>query len=161
MEEQTLSQLKQDQLPQQWKKFANEQGIREIYFINNGQLKNSFHFDKKIYLNIRKYNWKHYQKMIDINSYEEAMTCKFLHEIAHIVFRHKDIGLKTSRKITENDFEIAIEKVPLRKILEESYEKEAWNYVIEFRKRWPEEYTKLVGAFRNWLQQETSIQHKF
>lgn len=139
--------------PKEWEDFAREKGIEKLYLINNRELNNSFHFYDTIYLNIREDKWRYYSTIIDIDSYEEAMTCKFLHEIAHLIFKHKYIGFKSALRETEYDFEVAVEKVASARILQDRSEREAWEYVFEFRGRYSADYRRLVEAFRTWLQE--------
>lgn len=135
--------------PKKWAEFGLTYGVTKLFLITNGET--SFHFDNTIYVNIRRDKWKYYSIIIDVRNFEEAMTCKFLHEIGHIVLNHKNISFKTALEETEYDLEIAVERVSSNKIFENHYEKEAWHYVFEFRARNSGEFMELVEAFRSWL----------
>ncbi len=137
--------------PEEWKQLAVEYGIKGLFLVING--KNSCRFDKNIYLNINKARWKYYCAIMDVRSYEEAMTCKLLHEIAHVLLGHSDLSFKDEPRDVEYDYEIAIERVAFQKIIEDRQEHEAWKYVFEFRSRHPTGYIRLVEAFRKWCRE--------
>ena len=137
--------------PKKWKTFALKQGIQKLYFITSPSLNFSFRQNNNIYFNLKTYNWKIYSQLIQVLSFEETVTCKFLHEIGHFVNNHKDIipGLKI--KITELDLEYALEKICLEDILSLKEEKEAWDYVKIFRSICRNEYMQLIETFKEWF----------
>lgn len=142
--------------PKKWIEFAEKEGITELYFLKDNSVKNSFHFDRKIYLNIRNYNWKNLKDFLNVHSYPEAMTCKFLHEIGHIIFNHKEINFGTEVSIEELDAECALEKISIKRILSNKYERKAWNYVKEFHKRCTTDYLNLRRSFKKWYNGNSS-----
>lgn len=150
MKQENINGLMAYEAPAEWQEFASENGIKRVYFIYSKKLENSYHFNRTIYVNIRDDKWKNYCKIVRVRSYEEAMTCKFLHEVGHIVHKHRYISFKSQLRIIEYDFEIAIEKVSLIKIFEDCSEKEAWCYVFDFRECLPLRYVQLINAFKNW-----------
>jgi hypothetical protein len=156
MKEESEIDIRAYEPPNEWQEFAFNRGIKKLLLVDDERIKRSFRFDGTIYLNIRRDYWENYCLLMKINSYEEAMTCKLLHQLAHLVLGHRYVSLRFSLDEIGEDFEMKVERLGLRRILEDASEKEAWEYVFQFRQANPHEYITLVEAFKKWLEETKS-----
>lgn len=136
--------------PKEWIQFAKEKNIKKIYFVDDKKIKRSLRFDGAIYFNIGKHNWKNYC-IAGARTFPEAMTTKFLHQIAHIILGHRYISLRFSLDDAEKDVLKSIRNGNLSNLINDEFEREAWEFVLNFKISQMQEYQKLCQALQEWL----------
>jgi hypothetical protein len=133
--------------PQFWIDFARGYGISEVMFIKGDGPHKSMIIGDVVVISLNCTGVGGYRKILDVSSYEEVIVVKFLHEIAHYVKKHY------SRKMKQGKI-IALEDVcarTLEEILSDPCEREAWDFVLEFKEKKPELFQALVESFRAHL----------
>lgn len=146
-----LNDLTKYPVPDSWDKYARSWGIGPVWLVDDTRLPRSIRIGKEIYINIRREHWKNYQELFNAQCYEESVVLKFLHEIGHIISKHKgDAELNILPTGINEKFEKKTRQTPLRKILDDPYEKEAWDFALNVRKKEPESYQELLDSYKNW-----------
>jgi hypothetical protein len=139
--------------PEDWIKFASNYRIGPVWLVDDPSLNRSIRVGKEIFVNIRGEFWRNYKELFNAETYEESVVLKFLHEIGYIVRAHSgDPKLKITSTGISEDFEKKVSQTPLNKILNDPYEKEAWDFALEIRRNQPELFQKLLNAYKTWYQ---------
>jgi hypothetical protein len=139
--------------PEDWIKFASKYGIGPVWLVDDPSLKRSIRVGKEIFVNIRGEFWRNYKALFNAETYEESVVLKFLHEIGHIVRAHPgNPELKITSTGISEEFEKKVSQTPLNEILNDPYEKEAWDFALEIRRNQPELFQKLLSAYKTWYQ---------
>ncbi|HDL10153.1 MAG TPA: hypothetical protein ENG39_02715 [Candidatus Omnitrophica bacterium] len=133
--------------PQFWLEFAHRYGISEVVLIKGEGPCKSMIMGDTIIIDIEYRGIRGYRKILDVTSYEEVITAKFLHELAHYVKKHYSYKKKQSKIICLEDVcERSVEE-----ILSDRCEREAWEFVAKFKHENPELFQALVEAVREYL----------
>ena len=77
---------------------------------------------------------KDYKELFNAPCYEESAVLESLHEIGHIISKHKgNTEFNTLSTSMNEKFEKRIQQTPLRETLDDPYEKEVWDFVLNAR----------------------------
>lgn len=152
-----LNNLNKYHAPELWHKYAGGWEIGPIWLVDDTRLPRSVRIGKQIFINIRKEYWKNYKELFNAQCYEESVVLKFLHEVGHIINKHKgDPELKISPTGINEKFEKKIKQTPLKRILDDPYEKEAWDFALNVREKESELYQKLLDSYKDWYEKYPS-----
>jgi hypothetical protein len=139
--------------PNSWAKYALSLGIGPVWLVDDLSLSRSIRRHKEIFINIRGNFWKNYKKLFGVETYEESIVLKFLHEVGHIIKGHKgNPELKISSTGIQEEFEKKVQQTPLENILNDPWEMEAWDYALDIRKNQPEIFFILLANYKKWYQ---------
>lgn len=140
--------LKKREAPLFWKEFAKRYGVEGIWFMDDQSMDRSMIIGHIIMINLRCEDISGYKKILEIDDYEEVLTCKLLHEIAHVIKGHYIAKLKYSRICLED-----VCRRKLEEIMSDPFEKEAWEFVCKFKNENYELFRALVEELRAWFEE--------
>jgi len=138
--------------PDGWVKFAKkiDPRIGPIWLVDDPSLPRSLIVGEEIFVNIRREYWENY-RLLGARSYEEAVVCRFLHEIGHIVAGSTGTqGLEIDSKGISQEYERRVRETPLEAVLKDPHEEPAYNYVRNIKDNQPQEFSCLFESFKVW-----------
>ncbi|MCD6079925.1 MAG: hypothetical protein J7J54_00560 [Candidatus Omnitrophica bacterium] len=133
--------------PQFWEEFARGYGISEVILIKGDGSYKSMIIGDIVVINLHYREVGGYRKILDVECYEEVITAKFLHELAHYIKKHYVQKMKQGKIITLED----VCERTLEEILADPCEREAWDFVLEFKHEKPELFQALVESLKACL----------
>ena len=148
-----LERLNKYSAPDLWVKYASSYEIGPVWLVDDLSFPRSIRRHKEIFINIRGEYWKNYKQLFNAESYEESIVLKFLHEIGHIVRGHGgDPDLKICANGISKEFEEKVKQTPLDKLLDDTSEREAWEFALHIRTNQRDLFDNLLNTYKNWYQ---------
>ncbi|MFC6674005.1 hypothetical protein [Marinobacterium aestuariivivens] len=136
----TIKNSKMEIAPPLFQEFSSEHGGEAVYFIDDQAVERSYRHGLTIYVNVRAEYWRNYIQF-GVESWEEAIVMKFLHEAGHIYCGHsgtldeKGDGTSLSRGASKE--------------YQDKCEREAWQAAIAWKQS--RSFEDLVCAFKDWV----------
>lgn len=121
--------------PSAWRERAARHGVRHVWLVDDRQVTSSYHHpaDHAIYVNTRGTCWYETALAYGANSYVEAVTLWFLHELGHAVHQH---GPNPQRAIRFGN--------------NDPREVQAWHFALAFRSEKAVEWQRMTDAYASW-----------